>query len=136
MFKNCPSTFEKVTEENTLVLYSIVRKSLGMSAGKIAGQCQHAMQYLMEEYNKNNDDGLATHLFSRVNAWINTKTHTKVILEASDNEWAKLKEEYDPIVVIDAGKTEIAAGSETVICLYPMFRSERNGLLKRLQLLK
>ncbi len=133
MFKNIPELTEVPTEENQLVLYSIVRKSLSMSPGKIAGQCQHAMQYLMgfimNSFNNEN-------VLLRTNLWLKTKTHTKIILEASDNEWAKLKEEYDPIIVIDAGKTEIAAGSETVIILYPMFRDERSKTLKRLQLLK
>lgn len=122
-----------------MVVYSIVRESLGMSSGKIAGQCQHAMQYLMQHYNDVRYDvesKLASVFRNRYEDWIHSKTHTKVILTASDKEWEKLREEYDPLIVKDAGKTEIAAGSETVMILFPMFKDERNKTLKRCQLLK
>lgn len=138
MFENCPILSEGVTEENPLVVYLIVRESLGMSAGKIGGQCGHAIQYLMQEfYSINNHNWNAMNWFIiRMNKWIESKTHTKIVLKASDKEFEKIKEEYNPIIVVDAGKTEIAANSETVIVLYPMFRSERTKTLQRLQLLK
>jgi peptidyl-tRNA hydrolase len=124
---------------NNLVVYSIVKKSLNMSCGKIPGQCQHAIQYFINNYyiNKYNVETELGTLFNiRFEYWHVSNTHTKVILEASDKEWEKLKEEYDPIIVIDAGKTEIPAGSETVMILYPMLREERSKTLKRCQLLK
>lgn len=122
-----------------LVVYSIVRKELNMSPGKIAGQCQHAMQYLVQYYTnvKNMHPSTLGDLFlDRYENWSKNIYHTKIILETSDKEWDKIKEEYDPIIVIDAGKTEIVAGSETVAILYPMLRDERSKTLKRLQLLK
>lgn len=145
MFKNCPPLVDTVTEENQLVVYLIVRESLGMSAGKIGGQCGHAIQYLMQEYIEvlMLEEGggfdiipIMEHFFYRMTDWMNSKTHTKIVLKASDKEWEKIKEEYDPIVVVDMGKTEIAVGSETVIALYPMFRSERAKTLQKLQLFK
>lgn len=142
-YKNCLPLTEEITKENQLVVYTLVRKSLGMSVGKIAGQCQHAMQYFMLKWNLINngsviDGNLWTdhELFKRMLNWLNSETHTKVVLTVSDIEWDKLKEEYDFIYVIDAGKTEIAAGSETVAILYPMLRSERSKVLKRCQVLK
>lgn len=138
VYKACPELIEDMTDENPLVVYSIIRKSLGMSVGKIASQCQHAIQYFIDKYFQYVDDfHLGNSEFnSRFLKWKDSSTHTKITLEASDNEWEKLKLEYDPIIVVDAGKTEIPAGSETVMILWPMFRSERSKLLKRLQNLK
>lgn len=139
MFKNLQTSSGLIYTNENLVLYSIVRIELNMSPGKIGGQCQHAIQYLMQHYANvkydvaTKDGGL---FMFRYDNWINGELHTKVILKASDKEWEKLKEEYDPIIVVDAGKTEIAAGSETVMILYPMLRDERSKTLKRLQLLK
>ncbi len=143
VYKNCPPIINEITEGNQLVVYTIVREGLGMSVGKIAGQCQHAIQYLMEKFiidrdvikfNKENIID-AFRFVNRMNLWKESKTHTKIVLKASDKEWEKLKEEYDFIYVTDAGKTEIEAGSETVAILYPMFRDERSKTLKRCQLL-
>jgi peptidyl-tRNA hydrolase len=138
-YKNIPISNDYAASGNDLVLYSIVRKDLGMSGGKIPGQCQHAMQYFMQHYLKvkyNTSFTIGDSFMDRYENWINSNTHTKIILEASDKEWEKLREEYDPIIVIDAGKTEIPAGSETVMILYPMLRDERSKTLKRCQLLK
>lgn len=144
VYKNCLPLIDEITEENQLVVYSLVRESLNMSVGKVAGQCQHAIQYLMQKWNldyfasinNNHEIEKKSNFQIRMCAWLNSDTHTKVVLGVSDKEWDKLKEEYDFIYVTDAGKTEIAVGSETVAILYPMLRSERSKVLKRCQVLK
>jgi len=118
---------------NQLVVYLIVRKELRMSVGKIAGQCGHAIHYLTSKYYKSGSK--AEFFCERMRYWEDNDFHTKIVLAASDKEWEKLKEEYDPIIVIDAGKTEIKSGSETVIVLWPMLKDERSKILKKLQLL-
>lgn len=62
----------------------------------------------------------------------------KVVLRADDKDWAKLKTEFKDsmVMVVDAGLTEIAAGSETVIGLWPMRKSQVPKTVKRLQVLK
>ena len=62
----------------------------------------------------------------------------KVVLRASDKEWVKLKEEFNGsmVLVIDAGLTEIPSGSETVIGLFPMRKSQCSKTIQRLQVLK
>ena len=68
--------------------------------------------------------------------WLNT-SYRKVTLTANDKEWAKIK--ADPMykaLVIDAGLTQIPAGSETFIGLWPMRKSQRPKCIKRLQALE
>lgn len=69
--------------------------------------------------------------------WLNS-SFRKVVLRASDKEWAKLKEEFKDsmVMVVDAGLTEIPSGSETVIGLWPMRKSQRSKTVQRLQVLK
>ena len=139
MFENIVDLPHEPTEEDGLVVYMIVNTDLRMSSGKIGGQCGHAIQYLMQMYMNNNRmffSGNAEIFYNRMTAWLNSGKHSKVTLAADTKEFEKIKAEYNPIVVRDAGLTEIAAGSETVICLYPMFKSERTKLIKRLQALK
>jgi peptidyl-tRNA hydrolase len=69
--------------------------------------------------------------------WLDT-SFRKVVLKSDDKEWEKIKLEFenDLILVIDAGLTQIPSGSETVIGLYPMYKSNVPKIIKRLQILK
>lgn len=134
------------------VMYLIVRESLGMSPGKIGAQCGHAVQIATLRYFKElraalNDQNVEPKhsaikkVRNDFDNWL-SQPFTKVTLKADDKEWAKVKKEFftDAIVscslVVDAGRTEIEPGSETVMALWPMKRSEVPKLIKRLQLLK
>lgn len=68
--------------------------------------------------------------------WLKS-SYRKVTLTANDKEWAKIKAEpMYKAMVIDAGLTEIPAGSETFIGLWPMRKSQRPKCVQRLQALK
>lgn len=137
-------------QEDPIVMYLIVRESLGMSIGKIAAQCGHAVGMIMLHYldlcRKEDRDGDLWGedqlLREAMDAWLKS-SFRKVVLRADDKEWVKFKtmidaDEYDweSVTVVDSGLTEIAPGSETVIGLWPMKRSEAPKLVKRLQVLK
>lgn len=156
---------ERASQEDPIVMYLIVHESLGMSTGKTAAQAAHASQMLTLKYfeMKELSSTIQKRMQPLLNAppegdqmerlkaayasmakpisimgeWLNS-SFRKVVLRASDKEWAKLKEEFknSMVLVVDAGLTEIAAGSETVIGLWPMRRSQRPKLLQRLQVLK
>jgi peptidyl-tRNA hydrolase len=142
MFNNIPELTRKASPEDPLNVYLIVNKDLGMSIGKVGAQCGHAIQYLIEYYNAKTGSYLIDidksniDIHNRMMGWKTDSRIGKIVLGANTNEFNKLKEEYDPIVVVDFGLTEIAPNTETVICLYPMFKDERSKTLKRLQLLK
>lgn len=154
---------ERASQEDPIVMYLIVHESLGMSTGKTAAQCAHASQMLTLSYfrmkeasskvqkalsvpkmePKDRSEGSAIYAemapyISIMGEWLNS-SFRKVVLRASDKEWAKLKEEFkdkNMVMVVDAGLTEIAAGSETVIGLWPMRKSQVPKTVKRLQVLK
>lgn len=154
---NSPEAAEaRANQEDPIVMYLVVRESLGMSAGKLAAQCGHAVGMLDRKYDKQiavieghidpvygPPDDLESRIPERVKAaltiwdeWDNT-SFRKVVLTADEKEWEKLKAlDVPKVIVVDAGLTEIAPNSETVIGLWPMRKSERPKLVKRLQVLK
>lgn len=127
-----------------IIMYLIVRESLGMSAGKIGAQCAHASQMaLIKHYEQGTmrDSGMLPSeelpRFYIFQEWLKT-SFRKVVLRADDKEWEKVKACPDLrfVVVRDAGLTEVEAGSETVIGVFPIKKSECPKVIKRLQVLK
>lgn len=152
--------------EDPIVMYLIVHESLNMGMGKTAAQCAHASQMLTLKYFeiKSESNTLQKQMYPLLNAppaaveiaklksayaelsrvlsifgeWMNS-SFRKVVLRASDKEWTKLKEEFkdqNMVMVVDAGLTEIPSGSETVIGLWPMRKSQVSKTIKKLQVLK
>lgn len=125
-----------MSEDNALCMYFVVRESLLMTNGKIAGQVAHACGYLFLRYSeiKSSPEG---YLFKD---WMKSAGHAKIVLGASDSEWAKVKEEFEInpncFIVHDAGKTQVMAGTETCMGIWPMSKANAPKILKRLQLLK
>lgn len=144
---------EPVVKEDPLVMYLVVRESINMSIGKTAAQCAHASQMLQMKYEKlhkslvylrkNKDVLLQTpqqldmiQLELVFQQWLVVGIR-KVVLQADEKEWVRLKEEYpENVLVVDAGHTELEPGTETVIGLWPMKKSSRSKLMTRLQVLK
>lgn len=141
------------SQGDPLVCYIVVRESLGMSPGKIASQVGHGVQMLMLRYARlemsdientgrypgddarNDPIDVLVQKVQVTRHWIET-SYRKIVLRADDKEWEKLKEQLWCFVVRDAGLTEVASGSETVLVLWPMRKSEVPKLVKRLQVLK
>lgn len=152
---------ERASQEDPIVMYLIVHETLGMSMGKTAAQCAHASQMLTLDYFDKKDKSRALqkkiqettdpdelHVMKGLYAehgrklsifgeWLQG-SFRKVVLRADDKEWAKIQKDYGEhmIMVVDAGLTEIAAGSETVIGLWPMRKSQAPKTIKKLQVLK
>ncbi len=139
-------------QEDPIVMYLIVREKLGMSIGKTAAQCAHASQMLLLNYIELDKDvnwtaaahgdpveQAKTERVMIFKNWLNS-SFRKVVLKADDKEWHKIAGSFVEgvmrVTVVDAGLTEIAAGSETVIGIWPMKRSEVPKVIKKLQVLK
>src|SRR5579885_344844 len=156
----------RASQEDPIVMYLVVHETLNMSIGKTAAQCAHASQMLTLDYfeMKAKSKVIAMQIapllqpkpegaeMKRLKAeyaklgrplsifgeWMGS-SFRKVVLQADDKEWAKLKEEFkdqNMVMVVDAGLTEIPSGSETVIGLWPMRKSQVPKAVKRLQVLK
>jgi len=130
-------------QEDPWVMYLIVHESLGMSGGKTAAQTGHAVGMLFQQFYgvklKQLNPDVNFYRDNDFEHWLRD-SYRKIVLKASDKEWNKLKTElprYTTMVMVrDAGLTEIEPGSETVIGVWPMKKSEAPKMIKRLQVLK
>jgi peptidyl-tRNA hydrolase len=133
--------------DDPIVLYLIVRESLNMSCGKIGAQIGHGVQHILIHYFRaqvlkvkaHNDDKFPAEELEHIKItteWLSNSS-TKIVKVATDEEWVQIKEEYkDYDVVKDAGFTEVAPGSETLITLWPQHKSKASQtIVEKLRLL-
>lgn len=124
--------------EDPVILYLVVKESLNMSIGKTAAQCGHAVQYFMMKFLEiqtlPTKDEPTNFLLLTAQEWLSS-SFRKVVLRANDSKFERLKEELPCLVVHDAGLTEIPNGSETVLALWPMLKSQAPKLVKQLRVL-
>lgn len=157
--RNSPEAIaQRASQEDPIIMYLVVRESLGMSVGKVGAQCGHAGQMMLLKYMEevcahSGVTGFFAKWFNFVfkdkatdearleifREWLDT-SFRKVTLTADEKEWNKVKgfflDEHSRVTVVDAGLTEIPSGSETVIAVWPMRRSQRPQCIKKLQTLK
>lgn len=149
--RNSPEAMAaRASQPDPIVMYLIVKESLEMSIGKTAAQCAHGSQMLQLKFNKLQNE--VTNAIKDLSVepnwiqeypeyfiysqWLET-SFRKVVLRANDYQFERLKKECpNHIVVVDAGITEIAPGSETVLGLWPMYRSTCPKYLTKIQVLK
>ncbi len=136
-------------QENPIIMYLVVRKSLGMGAGKVPAQVGHAVGMLYQKYFELNNQLLRGKGWSTDQdsidygtwiEWLRT-SYRKVVLGADDKEWEKLRSWLKEsgkthALVVDAGLTEIAPNSETVFGIFPMYKSMAPKAISKLQILK
>ena len=122
--------------EDPIAMYLVVRQSLNMSIGKTAAQVAHASSRLTEIYYRNKAS-TNNEYFDNFKSWLKDGER-KIVLEADEKEWKTLQgvmNNYDCLIT-DAGHTELEPGTTTVIGFFPMKKSARPNILKRLQALK
>jgi peptidyl-tRNA hydrolase len=133
------------TEKDPLVMYLVIRESLDMSQGKISIQTGHATMLITLAYMKEmsearfvSDLGYSDRL-NLFDKWLKT-AYRKISLTADEKEWHKVQESFveghTRFTVVDCGLTEVPTGSETVMVIWPMYKSQRPKAIKRLQSLK
>jgi PTH2 family peptidyl-tRNA hydrolase len=136
---------KRATQEDPIVMYLIVRESLNMSPGKLGAQCAHASQiallqyYWLEEHSQDSTEPVVPEQIKIFYEWLHS-SFRKITLTADDKEWEKVQgafvEGVMRFTVIDAGLTEVPAGSETVMAIWPIRKSQRPKILTKLQALK
>lgn len=122
-----------MSDADPLVMYLVARESLNMSPGKLAAQVGHGVQHVLAAVLLNAPTTFA-HVRPRLLQWL-AGDYRKVVLRASDAEWGRLKDLNPAAIVTDDGHTEVNPGTETVLAFWPMRKSERPSLLKRLRVL-
>ncbi len=138
------SVEKRKNQEDPIILYMVVRKSLNMSIGKTAAQCSHgSMMATLKYFHLLNDINTKQSEFALIDIfgeWLHN-SFRKVVLGADENHWLKLEKYYEDkpgqlITVTDAGLTEIPAQTDTVRVIWPMRKSEAPQVIKKLQALK
>lgn len=129
-------TVAAVVFKEEMKMSLVVRKDLKMGTGKIAAQCAHAAVAVVESINAKESDEWSEWL----STWLAAGS-AKIALQC-DSESALLelakaaKESHVPHYVIrDAGRTQIAAGSKTVVVIGPAPKSKVDLLTGHLKLL-
>ncbi|HEY5268331.1 MAG TPA: aminoacyl-tRNA hydrolase [Candidatus Saccharimonadales bacterium] len=119
--------YSDLKDESRKVQQRILAEQKAMSAGDSNGSSLPSLQEKYADMSRK---------LSIIGEWRGAG-YRKVTLAADDKEWEKVKRDYpNDVLVVDAGLTEIPSGSETVIGLWPMRKSQATKTISRLQVLK
>jgi len=117
---------ETKDKDERCAMYVFVNNDLKMGKGKIAGQVGHVVGVITEDiisaYYKHGDNkkSQAKKDYDNYQQWKNKDCYTKIILKATEKELMELIEnEPKNRYILDAGRTQIAPGSLTVVGLFP-----------------
>lgn len=132
-----------------IVEYIIVNEDLGMGVGKIASQVAHAQTTIDMKMSdlRENIFGKEEELFEpeypiteelyirniNYNYWF-SHGQAKVILKANEGTLREALK-IGALSIVDAGNTEVAPGSLTVVAFYPQQKSNLHEFTKNLKLL-
>ncbi|KAK6927353.1 Peptidyl-tRNA hydrolase, PTH2 [Dillenia turbinata] len=125
------SASNSITDEE-LKMVLVVRQDLKMGAGKIASQCAHAAMGMYAE--------LMQSQRSLLRQWEQYGQAKIVLTCKNQQEMNRLKEAAESIglptfVVADAGRTQVLAGSKTVLAIGPGRKASVDSVTGKLRLL-
>ncbi|EPS58198.1 hypothetical protein M569_16619 [Genlisea aurea] len=121
------------SDHDDLKMVFVVRQDLGMGAGKIASQCAHAATGIYAEL-------IQSHRAFLLRQWERCGQAKIVVKCKNQHEMNKLKDAAESaglptFVVADAGRTQVSAGSKTVLAIGPGSKSSVDSVTGRLHLL-
>lgn len=134
---------EETDDEERKKLVLVVREDLKMTSGKIAAQCSHATlgvyRKLIHQHKHNKSD-ISTRNIGWLKHWdvsgcAKIALKVKTITDMNDIKDKVRKAQIPYHTVIDAGKTQIAANSVTVLAVGPAPESIVNQFTGHLKLL-
>lgn len=100
-------------------MYVLVNDDLKMGKGKIAGQVGHVVGLITEEIiRKSYESDKVPDSYLRYVRWKNTG-HAKIILKATQEQITSFIGYPETMYILDAGRTQIAPDSLTVLGFYP-----------------
>jgi PTH2 family peptidyl-tRNA hydrolase len=108
-------------ESNSLqyYMYVLVNDDLKMGKGKIAGQVGHVVGLITEEIiRKSYESDKVPECYLRYVQWKNSG-HAKIILKATQEQITSFIGHPESMYILDAGRTQIAPDSLTVLGFYP-----------------
>lgn len=124
-------------DKKQIVMYILVNKDLKMGAGKIAAQVGHVVGIIVEEILKKAYDTTTSESledYDYYERWTKNNMYKKVTLKATEEELRNfIKTEKKCRCIVDAGLTQIAPNSLTVVGFFP--RDDLAEKFKHLKLL-
>ncbi len=126
---------EGVDEEN-MKLVLVVRSDLSMRTGKIAAQCSHATLGVCDRIQRRGDKRQQDNVrrwkrYGQAKIVLKVPTEEEMLVLAGVAESLRLP----TYVVVDAGRTQIAAGSRTVLAIGPAPTGSIDPVTRGLKLL-
>lgn len=129
-----------------LVMYIVIPKSLKMGIGKVGATCGHAVQLLMQMYETRKPDPSSVGwsepayeedmgALATFHDWL-ASDYGKIVLGASDEEFAEIRKFPNTVTVIDIGLKQVAPGSATAVGLWPRLKSGAPLIIQRLEPLR
>lgn len=123
-----------------IVQYFVINKEFNMSPGKLASQVAHVATIITKKYTELDCYCKANLYISETdfdnmviwNKWFNTD-QKKIILHGKEKDLLKLIDNGFAYIR-DNGLTEIPKGTLTCVGLPPMYKSEAQRYVKRLQI--
>jgi peptidyl-tRNA hydrolase len=109
-FTDAPRPKEEARTEGSPRMRYVIRPGVMRTAGKAMAQAGHAAQMSVEEHGNEHQE--------RFDAWREAGRPGE-LTTAGDEEWERLKDDPEAVTVSDAGHTQVAPGTETVIALVP-----------------
>ncbi len=105
-----------------LYMYILVNDELKMSKGKIASQVGHVVGEITEQIIRKSYESVkgVPDCYIRYSKWKKNGA-AKITLKATEEQIKLLMKESESVHIIDAGRTQIAPNSLTVIGFYPSY---------------
>ncbi|XP_073305482.1 uncharacterized protein [Primulina huaijiensis] len=130
--KRHQSSLVSSNSDEELKMVLVVRQDLKMGAGKIASQCAHAATGMYSEL-------MESHR-SLLRQWELCGQAKIVVTCKNQQEMNKLRDAAESIclptfIVADAGRTQVSAGSNTVLAIGPGSKSAVDSITGKLRLL-
>lgn len=117
-----------VADDDILAIVLVSNGPLGMSHGKLAAQCFQAAIALYTHAEER------PFLGELLDLWAEQGWRTVVRVAETETIWQRVLDECAGIVLRDEGLTEVADGSKTVFCSYPLRRGEMPSILRNKKL--
>jgi len=113
---------------NSYAMYIFVNTDLKMDKGKIAGQVGHVVQTIIEKIlmdlvSMENPDDTTKEIIDSYIKWKANGLSAKVVLKATQDQLEQLMKDPRAHHIRDAGKTQIAPNSLTVVGFYPVLKT-------------
>ena len=114
-FTDAPKPKEAEQDERSPTMTYVIRRGVMRTAGKAMAQAGHAALMSVEQFGASHKD--------RFDAWRDAGRPGELLT----NGWERYRDDPEAVTVSDAGHTQVAPGTETVIALVPSPRGSRRG---------